>query len=251
MSKRWYSEHRRDPWRRKAKSSGYRARSAYKLLQIQEKFNLIREDDTVLDVGCHPGGWAQVAVEQVGPKGRVIGIDLKPCEPIEGAELIVGDITDEAVQSELLAMLDCKPINTIVSDISPGLTGQYERDQAISIDLVCLVMDFSIPLLNNGGAFVTKVFQGRGIEAVVMAAKQRFSKVQRFSPVASRNSSSEVYLVCKNKLANPERGSTTVREAVEKQLEKEGFVESDEEGLTAEETKSERVGFTIHRAREG
>lgn len=250
MSKRWYSEHRRDPWRRKAKSSGYRARSAYKLLQIQEKFNLIRKEDTVLDVGCHPGGWSQVATELVGSDGRVIGIDLKPCEPIPDVELIVGDITDEAIQDQLLEMLDGKPINSIISDISPGLTGQYERDQAISLDLVCLVMDFSIPLLNQGGSFVTKIFQGRGIEAVVNAAKKRFSRVQRFSPVASRNSSSEVYLVCKNKLSNKRGGSTSVSDAVEAQLAQEGFVElkdGDEENSAA--TATGHVGFTVHRAK--
>ena len=177
MSKRWYNEHRRDPWRRKAKSSGYRSRSAYKLLQCQEKFNLIREGDTILDVGCHPGGWSQVSVELGGGEGRVIGIDLKPCEPIPGVELLVGDITEVGTQDNLLGLLDGAPIHSIVSDISPGLTGQYEMDQAISLDLVCLVMDFSLPLLNKGGSFVTKVFQGRGIEAVVEAAKLNFSKL--------------------------------------------------------------------------
>ncbi|HJL59942.1 MAG TPA: RlmE family RNA methyltransferase [Candidatus Thalassarchaeaceae archaeon] len=249
MSKRWYNEHRRDPWRRKAKSSGYRSRSAYKLLQCQEKFNLIREGDTILDVGCHPGGWSQVSVELGGGEGRVIGIDLKPCEPIPGVELLVGDITEVGTQDNLLGLLDGAPIHSIVSDISPGLTGQYEMDQAISLDLVCLVMDFSLPLLNKGGSFVTKVFQGRGIEAVVEAAKLNFSKVQRFSPVASRNSSSETYLVCKNKLPRTrgKDGDFSVRDYVEASLAKDGFVTSEDE---SDSEVSGKIGFTLHRARD-
>ena len=248
MSKRWYSEHRRDPWRRKAKSSGYRARSAYKLLQCQEKFNLIREGDTILDIGSHPGGWSQVAVELGGEEGRVIGIDLKPCEPIPGAELIVGDITEEGTQNILLDMLDGEPIHAIVSDISPGLTGQYEMDQASSLDLGCMVMDFSLPLLNPGGSFVTKVFQGRGIEAVVKAAKNRFSKVQRFSPVASRNSSSEVYLVCRNKLPKVRGGGKqTIRESVEAELAEQGYITDGVE--EKDSTAHGRTGFTVHKSR--
>mgnify|MGYP001215020247 CR=1 FL=1 len=250
MSKRWYNEHRRDPWRKKAKSSGYRARSAYKLLQCQEKFQLIRKGDTILDVGCHPGGWSQVALELTGDSGRVLGIDLKPCEPIPGVELIVGDITDKKTQEKLLEMLDGQPINSIVSDISPGLTGQYEMDQAISLDLVCLVMDFAFPILNKGGSFVTKIFQGRGIEAAVEVAKQNFSKVQRFSPVASRNSSSETYLVCKNKLprARGQEVDITVRDFVESSLAKEGFITGVEE--ESEPKESGKIGFTLHRARD-
>ena len=248
MSKRWYNEHRRDPWRRKAKSSGYRSRSAYKLLQCQEKFNLIREGDTVLDIGCHPGGWSQVSVELTGETGRVIAIDLRPCEPVPGVELMVGDITEEGTQREILQMLQRKPIHAIVSDISPRLTGQYEMDQAISVDLVCMVMDFAIPLLNDGGSFITKVFQGRGIEAIVRAAKIRFSKVQRFSPVASRNSSSEVYLVCKNRLpANKIDGDEiSIRMSVEKELADQGFIINSEDEKVND---SGPIGFSVHRAK--
>ena len=94
MSKRWYQENRRDPWRRQAKSKGYRARSAYKLKQIQERFDIIRKGDYVLDIGCHPGGWTQVAVEEVGEDGYVIGVDLLSTSPVEGATIIIGDITN-------------------------------------------------------------------------------------------------------------------------------------------------------------
>ena len=128
MADHWIENHKRDSWRRQAKSSGYRARSAFKLLQIQEKFKLIRESDVVLDVGCHPGGWSQVAVELVGPEGVVIGVDLEPCQPVDGALLLVGDITESSTQDRILSELNKRPINTIVSDISPDITGNWDID---------------------------------------------------------------------------------------------------------------------------
>ena len=101
MSKRWYQENKRDPWRRDAKARGYRARSAYKLKQIHEKFGIIRKGDAVLDIGCHPGGWTQVAVEEVGDSGLVIGVDMLATSPIEGAIVMVGDITEESTIEEI------------------------------------------------------------------------------------------------------------------------------------------------------
>ena len=244
MSKRWFQAHQRDTWRRQARSKGYRARSAFKLKQIQDKFHLIREGDLVLDVGCHPGGWTQVSVEETGPNGFVLGIDLLASAPVEGAQMIIGDVTEESSQDEILELLqngikvNGKPLppvnegetrlfNTIVSDISPRLTGQYDRDQAISLELVAMVFDFTLPLLRPGGAFVTKIFQGTGIEGIVNAAKQRFSRVQRFSPEASRNSSSEVFLVCKNKLPQSKKGSrgTSVMQELDVHLENEGIIQ--------------------------
>ena len=244
MSKRWFQAHQRDTWRRQARSKGYRARSAFKLKQIQEKYTLIREGDLVLDVGSHPGGWTQVSVEETGPNGLVIGIDLLASAPVEGAQMVIGDVTETTSQELILDLLqagtkvdgtslppvgadETRLFNTIVSDISPRLTGQYDRDQAISLELVAMVFDFTMPLLVPGGAFVTKIFQGTGIEGVVNAAKQRFSRVQRFSPEASRNSSSEVFLVCKNKLPRPKKGSrgTSVAQELNTHLESEGIIQ--------------------------
>tara|TARA_Y100001954_G_scaffold59923_2_gene64995 strand:- start:18522 stop:19250 length:729 start_codon:yes stop_codon:yes gene_type:complete len=194
----WIENHKRDSWRRQAKSSGYRARSAFKLIQIQEKFKLIREGDVILDVGCHPGGWSQVAVELTGEDGIVIGVDLEPCQPVEGAMLLVGDITESSTQDRILQELGGRVINTIVSDISPDITGNWDIDQAVAMTLVADVLDFSLDLLCKGGSFTTKIFQGVGIEELITAVKPYFSEVRRFSPMASRNSSSEVYLVCRN-----------------------------------------------------
>ena len=229
MADHWIENHKRDSWRRQAKSSGYRARSAFKLLQIQDKFKLIREGDVVLDVGCHPGGWSQVAVELAGENGVVIGVDLEPCQPVEGALLLVGDITEPSTQERILAELDSRIINTIVSDISPDITGNWDIDQAVAMTLVADVLDFSLELLCKGGSFTTKIFQGVGVEELIEAVKPYFSEVKRFSPMASRNSSSEVYLVCRNHMPWIKKAAT-IRETYESLLDQrlnpeEGVVE--------------------------
>ncbi|MDA8546881.1 RlmE family RNA methyltransferase [Euryarchaeota archaeon] len=198
MADHWIENHKRDSWRRQAKASGYRARSAFKLKQIQERFNLLREGDIILDVGCHPGGWAQVATEIVGETGWVIGVDLEACQPVEGSILLVGDITDPHTQQRVLEELNERPLHSIISDISPNITGKWDMDQAVAMTLVALVYDFSLPLLCKGGSFVTKLFQGVGVEELIDVVKPFFSDVRRFSPHASRNSSSEVYLICRN-----------------------------------------------------
>lgn len=198
MAEHWIENHKRDSWRRQAKASGYRARSAFKLKQIQDRFGLIREGDMVLDVGCHPGGWAQVAVELVGKEGHVVGVDLEPCQAVEGAVLLTGDITEPVTQERILAELGGVRLNVIVSDISPDITGKWDIDQSVAMTLVADVFDFSLPLLRKGGAFTTKLFQGVGVEELIDAVRPYFSTVRRFSPDASRNSSSEVYLICRN-----------------------------------------------------
>ena len=219
MADHWVENHKRDSWRRQAKASGYRARSAFKLKQIQERFTLIRQGDFVLDVGCHPGGWAQVAVELAGMDGRVVGVDLQPCAPVEGAVLLTGDITEPVTQERILSELEGELLNVIVSDISPDITGKWDMDQSVAMTLVADVMDFSLPLLKKGGAFTTKLFQGVGVEELISAVKPHFSSVRRFSPDASRNSSSEVYLVCKHH--TPWKApKATIRQRYERELDK-------------------------------
>ena len=128
MADHWIENHKRDSWRRQAKASGYRARSAFKLLQIQEKFKLVREGDVVLDVGCHPGGWAQVAVELVGDEGTVIGVDLESCQPVEGALLLVGDITEESTQKRILDELQGRVNNVLKVTKENGFTSYAFTD---------------------------------------------------------------------------------------------------------------------------
>ena len=125
----------------------------------------------MLDVGCHPGGWAQVAVELVGEKGRVVGVDLMPCAPVEGAVLLTGDITEPITQERILAELDGELLNVIVSDISPDITGKWDMDQSVAMTLVADVFDFALPLLTKGGAFTTKLFQGIGVEELITAVR--------------------------------------------------------------------------------
>ena len=162
-------------------------------------------------------GWSQVSVELVGPEGTVIGVDLEPCQPVEGATLLVGDITEELTQQKILEQLDNNIINSIVSDISPDITGNWDVDQSVAMTLVADVFDFSLPLLCKGGSFVTKVFQGVGIEELIKSVKPYFSEVRRYSPVASRNSSSEVYLICRNYMPWTKNDSS-IRKEYEKLL---------------------------------
>lgn len=218
MVDRWVQDHQRDSWRKQAKASGYRARSAFKLKQTHERHKVFDLGDSVLDVGCHPGGWAQVAVELVGSNGKVVGVDLKSCVPVEGANLIVGDITDPFTQQAVLDAIDTEVIDVVVSDISPHITGKWDIDQAVSLMLVADVFDFALPILKYGGHFVTKLFQGVGVEELIDLVRPHFQTVKRFSPMASRNSSSEVYLVCK--FHTPKRGPDwEIRPAFEHALE--------------------------------
>ena len=191
----------------------------------------------MLDIGCHPGGWTQVAVEESGENGLVIGVDLLATSPVEGARLIIGDATEESTLLQIRSLLEGEDLNVVISDISPRLTGRYDTDQAISLELSTTVLDVAIEVLRPGGTFVTKTFQGTGIEGLVEAAKDRFSNVQRFAPTASRNSSSETYLICRNKLPSPRKRASgrTAMQQVSDHLSDLGVVtqvEDFEEGIT-------------------
>ena len=249
MSKRWYQGNRSDSWGRQARSKGYRARSAYKLKQIQERFGILRTGDTVLDIGCHPGGWTQVVAEEVGEDGLVIGVDLLATSAVEGAEIIIGDITERSTIERIADIVGERDLNAVVSDISPRLTGRYDTDQAISLELSTTALDAAIALLSPGGSFVTKIFQGAGIEGLVNSAKQRFSSVGRFSPTASRSASSETYLVCQNKLPKP-RGSAAGSTALQQVREHLASIGVVVEGQNEVE-EGTKVGFRKLDKREG
>ena len=249
MSKRWYQGNRSDSWGRQARSKGYRARSAYKLKQIQERFGILRTGDAVLDIGCHPGGWTQVVAEEVGEDGLVIGVDLLATSAVEGAEIIIGDITERSTIERIADIVGERDLNAVVSDISPRLTGRYDTDQAISLELSTTALDAAMALLSPGGSFVTKVFQGAGIEGLVDSAKQRFSSVGRFSPTASRSASSETYLVCQNKLPKP-RGSAAGSTALQQVREHLASIGVVVEGQNEVE-EGTKVGFRKLDKREG
>ena len=163
-------------------------------------------------------------------------MDLLATSPVEGATIIIGDITDESTIERIGAALEDREINVVVSDISPNLTGRYDTDQTISLELSTLVLDAAMRFVPPGGSFVTKIFQGVGIEGLVDAAKDRFSNVQRFSPTASRSSSSETYLVCQNRLQRVRTAARdkTALEQVNQHLSRLGILveESDEDEET-------------------
>jgi 23S rRNA (uridine2552-2'-O)-methyltransferase len=196
---RWYSDKKHEHFYKQAKKDGYRARSAYKLKQINRKFNLINENDTVVDLGAAPGGWSQVAKDIVGPSGQVIGIDLLSIRPIEGITFLKGDMTKQSSLDELVDVLSKSKADIVISDMSPDISGNYSVDQARSIYLCEQALVTSEIILKLGGNFITKVFAGEDLPQLVEKIKASFDNVKQYSPPASRKSSSEVYIIAKNK----------------------------------------------------
>lgn len=192
---RWYSERKGEAYYKKAKKEGYRARSAYKLKQINDKFSIIKKGDVVVDLGSSPGGWTQVAVELVGEEGAVVGVDLDFTPPVEGATLLRGDLTEEETKSRVRKAVGPRDVDTVVSDMSPKLTGNYDRDQAESVWLAQHALAFARSMLKPGGNFLAKVFEGRDFEEYVEDVKSSFKRVKMHHPPASRKRSSEVYVI--------------------------------------------------------
>lgn len=194
MGKRWLRAKRKDPFYRKAKREGYRARSAYKLQQIDDKFKVLGPGRVVVDLGASPGGWSQVAVERC-PDGRIVGIDLAPVEALERAEFIVGDFTDPATVrafEEKVGRAD-----TVLSDMSPNISGAYDADQARSVHLAEQALAFAVRVLRPGGDFLCKVFEGDLFQDYVKKVETQFEWVKVTHPAASRERSSEIYVVAK------------------------------------------------------
>jgi len=194
MGKRWVLEHRRDPYRRMARAQDMRSRASFKLQQIDSRFRLLHRGDVVLDLGCAPGGWSQVAAKRVAPGGLVVGVDLDPVEPVPGAIFVRGDLRDAMTQAAVRACLGGRMVDVVLSDMSPDISGTYDIDHLRSVDLARLAVDFGIPLLAEGGHLLAKVFAGPELEVLVAALRTRFSRVKRTKPEASRKASSEVYV---------------------------------------------------------
>ncbi|MDD1772560.1 MAG: RlmE family RNA methyltransferase [Methanomassiliicoccales archaeon] len=196
MSNNWMQERRRDYYYRKAKQLDYRSRASFKLMQIDDRFNIIHPGMTVVDLGAAPGGWLQVAAERVGPKGKVVGVDLQPIAPLEGVQTIKGDIKNEAVREELLTMTNGR-VDLVMSDMSPNISGSYSMDHARSIELCEMAMAFALRTLSPGGNMLVKMFEGDLSRDFIDELKKHFANVKRYSPEASRSSSSEIYVVAK------------------------------------------------------
>lgn len=196
-SKAWLKEHRDDPYVQQAQREGYRSRACYKLLELQDKDKLIRPGMTVLDLGSAPGGWSQVAIARVGDHGRVIASDILPMDSLAGVTFIEGDFTQEAVLERIMAALGGKPIELVISDMAPNMSGVNAVDQPRAIHLAELALDMAQQVLAPGGTFVAKLFHGEGFDEVFQNAKGAFLKVMTRKPKASRPRSREVYMVAK------------------------------------------------------
>ncbi len=190
---------RRDYFYRKAKDEGYRSRAAFKLKQINERFNIIKKRDTVVDLGAAPGGWLQVAKELSG--GRVVGVDILPIEEIEGVETIKGDIRLEATVEKIRKKIKKEGADVVICDAAPNLSGNWSYDHARSIDLASSALECARKLLKPEGRFAVKVFQGDMFPEFLDKVRRHFAKVQGFSPEASRKQSAEIYVIGKQLLS--------------------------------------------------
>lgn len=188
---------RKDQYRRLAKDQGYRARSAYKLLQLNESYRILKKGSKVVDLGCAPGGWLQVATKEVGPAGRVLGIDIKPVEPVSGAVVLQGSIEDPAVLEKVAVALDGKA-DLVLSDLAPNVSGMWEIDHARQISLSTIALDFTRRVLRKGGSAVFKVFEGDMLKEFKAELGRVFDRVLLSKPSASRQQSSELYIICLN-----------------------------------------------------
>ena len=191
------SRHLSDPFVKQAQKDGYRSRSAYKLVELNEKDKLIRPGMRLLDLGSAPGGWSQVAGKLVGDKGRVLATDILPMDALRNVDFIQGDFTNEAVVQQLLDWLGGGKFDLIVSDIAPNVTGISSADQASSIYFLELALDTVRKTLKPGATFAAKMFQGSGSDQYVKELRTHFDKVVIRKPAASRKESREVYLVAK------------------------------------------------------
>jgi len=195
-SARWLREHFSDPYVKKAKLAGYRSRAVYKLLEIDEKDHLFHPGLVVVDLGAAPGGWSQVAKERVGQSGKVVALDLLPIEPIPHVQILQGDFTTDETINALLALLP-GPIDVILSDMAPNMSGHDSVDVPRSIYLAELVLDFALLHLRTEGALLMKVFEGAGFQTLYANIKQHFSTTTIKKPKASRGRSREVYVLAK------------------------------------------------------
>jgi len=189
------NEHVHDAYVQRAQAQGYRSRAAFKLLEIDERDHLLQPGMTVVDLGAAPGSWCQVAAQRIGEQGRLFALDLLPVEPVAGMSFIQGDFLEESVLNALISQLDGGSVDVVLSDMAPNLSGIGLSDQARSVYLAELALDFASHHLKAGGSFLVKVFQGQGFDAFRQQAQRHFKTLQVRKPKASRDRSPEVYLL--------------------------------------------------------
>ncbi|MBE9610148.1 23S rRNA (uridine(2552)-2'-O)-methyltransferase RlmE [Chitinilyticum piscinae] len=200
-SNAWLQEHVNDHYVHQAQKDGYRARAAYKLLEINEKDKLIKPGMWVADLGAAPGSWCQVARRLMGDNGRVFALDILDMDPIPGVEFVQGDFREEDVLARYLELLGGRQVDLAICDMAPNISGNAVTDQARSMYLCELALDFCREQLKPGGHFLVKVFQGSGFTEYLDAMREEFASVVTRKPKASRDRSSEIYLLGKGKKA--------------------------------------------------
>ncbi|MEK9792568.1 MAG: 23S rRNA (uridine(2552)-2'-O)-methyltransferase RlmE [Halieaceae bacterium] len=194
-SRAWLKEHHDDIFVQRAQKEGYRSRAVYKLMEINDKDQILRRGMSVLDLGSAPGGWSQVAAKLVGEAGRVVASDILSMDALPDVVFVQGDFTEQETYDRIVASLNDKPLDVVLSDMAPNMSGMPEVDQPRSMYLVELATELAERALAPGGAFITKVFQGEGFEPWFRQIRDRFDRVTTRKPSASRPRSREVYIV--------------------------------------------------------
>ncbi len=197
-SRDWVRRHLNDPFVKKSQEDGFRSRSVYKLQEIDLRDQLIKPGTIMVDLGSAPGSWSQYAIKKVGKTGRVVAIDLLPMEHIPEVIFIEKDFSHDEGLAAVIAAIDNKPIDLVISDMAPNMTGIPVTDQARLFNLGELALDFALKFLKPNGVFVVKVFQGHGFEPFVKLLRSHFKEVDARKPDASRDESREVYLLARN-----------------------------------------------------
>jgi 23S rRNA (uridine2552-2'-O)-methyltransferase len=194
-SQRWLARNAKDKYVKRARQEGARSRAIYKLEEIDRRDRLLQPGMTVVDLGAAPGGWSQYVKSRVGDSGRVLALDILPMEPIVGVEFIEGDFTESPVLDLLVQRLQGKPVDLVISDMAPNMTGVASVDQARSMNLAELALEFSDKSLKPGGSLLIKTFQGAGFNEFYAQLRRRFEKLATRKPSASRAESKEIYLL--------------------------------------------------------
>lgn len=198
-SKAWMREHLDDPFVKRAQKDGYRARAAYKLLEINDKYKLIRPNMTIVDLGAAPGSWSQIAGKLVGSKGLVIASDILPMDALPDVTFLQGDFREQAVFDQLLQILDGRPVDLVISDMAPNTSGNPAVDQPRMIYLCELALDFATRVLSPKGQFLVKAFQGEGYDEYRKLILAEFDVLKSVKPEASRARSREMYLLAQSR----------------------------------------------------
>ena len=198
-SKRWLAEHFDDPYVKLAQKQGLRSRSAFKLLELQDKYRFIRPGMIVVDLGSAPGGWCQVTQSLLGDNGRLIAVDILPMEPLCGVQFIQGDFTQDESLHALEEALQGKRVDLVLSDLAPNMSGMAATDQAKAMYLAEVALEFMRVQLKHGGDFLVKLFQGEGFDSFVREVRPLFGQVRVRKPKASRPRSREVYLLARDR----------------------------------------------------